>query len=152
AHSPELPPFLTNPLARRVRRAARFAFALALAGTCFLWMTWRTFFKYVEPGEMLIITASSGDPLEPGQMLARPGQKGVQEEVLGEGRHFVLPILYSVEIVPCIEVKPGKVGVVTAKAGKTRPADRMLAEPGEQGIWRQVLPPGRYRLNPYGYE
>jgi len=36
---------------------------------------------YIGPNEMAIITAKNGDPLEPGQILARDGQKGIREEL-----------------------------------------------------------------------
>jgi len=32
------------------------------------------------------------------------------------------------------------------------PQSEFLAEPGQKGIWRGVLGPGKYRLNPYGYQ
>lgn len=126
--------------------------AIAVVSILVLRATWNTFFKYVDPGEMLIVIAKSGDPLEPGQILARSGQKGIQEEVLGEGRHFIMPVVNEVEIVKCVDVKPGNVGIVVAKTGKELPPGRILAERGEKGVWREVLPPGRYRLNPHGYQ
>ena len=107
---------------------------------------------YVGPGEMAVITAKSGIPLPPGQILAQKGQRGVQEEVLAEGRHFLNPIAYDHEIVPAILVPPGKVGIVTSKGGKDLPAGDFLADAGQKGILRQALGPGRYRLNPVGNE
>ena len=127
--------------------------AIALiVGLILLNLTWHTFFHYVEPGEMLVVISKNGAELKPGQILAEPGEKGIQREVLGEGRHFVMPVVNEIEIVKCFEVHPGKVGVVTAKTGKQAPAGRILAERGEMGVERDVLPPGRYRLNPHGYE
>ena len=38
---------------------------------------------YVGPNEMGTITAKNGEALEPGEILAREGQKGIQEEPLG---------------------------------------------------------------------
>jgi hypothetical protein len=113
---------------------------------------WTSFFKYVEPGYMLITVSKTGDELEPGQILARKGQKGIQEEVLGEGRHFVMPVVNEVELAPCVRVAPGHVGVVTAKTGADAPAGRVLVDRGQKGIWREVLLPGVYRLNPHGYK
>jgi len=125
------------------------AFMLFLA-----WGFWMWFFCrfYVSPEHMAIITAKSGKPLAPGQILADPGQKGVQEAPLAEGRHFRNPVLYDWEIVPVIDIPAGKVGVVTAKVGKELPAGEFLADAGYKGIWRNVLGPGKYRLNPVGYD
>jgi regulator of protease activity HflC (stomatin/prohibitin superfamily) len=49
-------------------------------------------------------------------------------------------------------VEPGQVGIVTAQGGPAPSDGRVLAEEGEQGVRRQVLTPGAYRLNPYGYK
>jgi len=43
-------------------------------------------------------------------------------------------------------------GVVTSKVGAELPPGEFLAEPGQKGIWRTVLGPGKHRLNPYGYQ
>ncbi|MCE9614390.1 MAG: hypothetical protein K8T26_08945 [Lentisphaerae bacterium] len=107
---------------------------------------------YVEPGYMAVVTSKTGADLPPDQILARKGQKGIQEDVLGEGRHFLNPVLNDWEIRPAIEIPPGKVGLVTSKVGQKLPEGEFLAEPGQKGIWRRVLGPGRYRINPYGYQ
>src|SRR5690606_20926858 len=106
---------------------------------------------YVGPGEIAVITAKGGDPLPPGEILAHEGQRGVQEKVLGEGRHFLNPYLFEHRIFPATLIPPGKVGIVTSKVGKELPSGQFLAEAGEKGIWKQVLGPGKYRLNPVGY-
>lgn len=117
------------------------------------WLFWQWGFCrfYVDPNEMAVITAKDGDELPPGQILARKKQKGVQEEVLGEGRHFLNPIMYERTILPVTVIPPGKVGVITSKVGKELPDGEFLASPGQKGIWRNVLGPGKYRLNPFGY-
>ncbi len=123
---------------------------LLVAGAYGFWL-WFFCRFYVEPGEMAILTAKSGRPLEPGQQLAEPGQKGIQAAPLGEGRHFRNPILFSWKIQPAILIPPGKVGVVTAKIGLDLPEGAFIAERGQKGIWRGVIGPGRYRFNPVGY-
>jgi hypothetical protein len=125
---------------------------IALVIIVFVLLTWNTFFTYVPPGRHMVIISKNGEKLPQGEVLAKEGQQGIQKEVKGEGWHFVMPILYSVELEENTLIPPGKVGIVTAKGGKTPPAGRLLAEPGEQGIQRQVLPPGAYRLNKHGYE
>lgn len=121
---------------------------LALAEFVWLWGLCRF---YVEPNQMAIVTAKSGDPLEPGQILAKPGQKGIQETTLGEGRHFRNPLFFDWEILPVTIVAPGKVAIVTSKIGSTLPEGEFIAERGQKGIWHGVLGPGKYRMNPYGY-
>ncbi len=127
-----------------------FVVALAaVAETIWLWGFCRF---YVGPNEMAVITAKNGDPLEPGQILARDGQRGIRETPLGEGRHFLNPFFYQWDIVPVTLVQPGKVAVVTSKVGATLAEGEFLAARGEKGIWRGVLGPGKYRLNPHGYQ
>ena len=45
-------------------------------------------------------------------------------------------------------VPPEHMAIVTAKSGKTPAAGTLLVERGEKGIWREVLPEGRYFLDP----
>jgi hypothetical protein len=137
----------------RWRRRA-LLFGLPLAGLLLgLLMLWNIFFHYVPPGSMLVIISKSGEPLEERQILAKAGQKGIQENVLGEGWHFVWPILYTTEIKPNVVVEPGKVGIVTALGGIPPRDGGVLAEQDdEKGIRRKVLLPGSYRINPYGYK
>jgi hypothetical protein len=113
---------------------------------------WGSFRFYVPPGYMAVLTAKVGEPLPAGQILAQPGQQGIQEAVLGEGRHFRNPLFYDWEIRPVLTIPTGKVGVVVSKVGSELPEGEFLAAPGQKGIWRHVLGPGRYRLNPYGYQ
>ena len=107
---------------------------------------------YVGPEQMAVITAKTGDALPPGEILAKQGQMGIQEEVLGEGRHFRNPYEFDRIILPVTTILPGKIGVVTAKVGAELPQGEFLANETQKGIWRRVLGPGTYRLNPYGYE
>jgi hypothetical protein len=44
------------------------------------------------------------------------------------------------------------VGVVTSKVGAELPEGEFLADVGQKGIWRRVLGPGTYRMNPVGYK
>ncbi|MBI2827456.1 MAG: hypothetical protein HYX69_22505 [Planctomycetia bacterium] len=115
-------------------------------------LTWRQFFVYVPPGRHLVVIANNGESLPEGQVLAEEGQKGILSEVQGEGWHFVMPVIYSREVEENTVVPPGKVGIKTARGGRPLPPGRLLAEPGEQGIERKVVPPGSYRVNRYGYD
>jgi hypothetical protein len=53
--------------------------------------------------------------------------------------------------VPAQVIPAGKVGIVTAKVGEELPEGVFIADEGQKGIRRGVLGPGKYRLNPYGY-
>lgn len=125
--------------------------ALIVLGGYGVWM-WGFCRFYVPAGYMAIITSKQGDSLPTGQILAQRGQKGIWAEPLAEGRHFLNPIQYDWEIVRAIHVPAGKIGVVTSKVGQDLPAGEFIAEDHQKGIWRRVLGPGMYRLNPAGYQ
>lgn len=143
----------------------RFALALlllAIVATTLTLTIRRHFLHHVPSGHMLVVVAKFGEPMAEGQILASPGQQGIREQVRGEGWHWIWPILYETELKPNFVV-PGlrvtdagverpKVGVVKSLGGRPLPAGSFLADKGQQGIWREVLLPGAYRLNPYGYE
>jgi regulator of protease activity HflC (stomatin/prohibitin superfamily) len=118
------------------------------------WVLWQWGFCrfYVKPDQMAVITAKTGEALPPGQILAKQGQRGIREDVLAEGRHFLNPWLYERDIRPVTIIPPGKVGIVTSKVGEELPEGEFLAEYGQKGIWRNVLGPGKYRMNPVGYQ
>jgi regulator of protease activity HflC (stomatin/prohibitin superfamily) len=134
---------------KKIIKIAAGAFVVLLFAEIF-WQ-WGFCRFYVGPNEMAIITSKNGDPLEPDQILARKGQKGIWEETLGEGRHFLNPVFYEWEIIDVILVQPGKAAVVTSKIGKKLAEGEFIAERDQKGIWRSVLGPGKYRMNPYGY-
>jgi hypothetical protein len=137
----------------RWKRRALFFGLPVLGMLVLLIMLWNVFFRYVPAGSMLIVISKNGDDLPPGQMLAKEGQRGIQEKVRGEGYHFVWPIIYTTELKPNVVVEPGKVGIVTALGGVPPRDGRVLAEEDdEKGIRRKVLLPGSYRINPYGYK
>lgn len=122
---------------------------VALAYGSYLWLFCRF---YVPPGSMAVVTAKTGSTPADGAILVKRGEKGIWAEVLPEGRHFLDPVMFDVKIVPVISIPLGKVGIVTSKIGKELPDGKIIAESREEkGVWRDVLGPGTYRLNPQGY-
>ena len=83
-----------------------------------------------------MISAKIGDPLPPGQILAKEGQKGIRERVLGEGRHFLNPILFEHEILPVTTIPAGKLGAVTSKVGSNLPKGEFLANRGRKQVYQ----------------
>ncbi len=137
-----------------MKSALRFTVGAVLAIVFLYGAVWKWGFCrfYVEPNQMAVIVAKSGKSMPSGQILAEKGQKGILRDVLSEGRHFLNPILYTHEIRNVTIIEPGKVGVVTSKVGEDLPEGEFLANPGQKGIWRALLGPGKYRMNPYGYQ
>ena len=118
-----------------------------------LWAIWSWGFCrfYVAPGKMAVIVSKTGRTMPSGQILASLGEKGILEDVLGEGRHLWNPLFYDWEIHDAQFIPPGKIGIVTSLVGADLPPGEFLAEPGQKGTWKKVLGPGCYRFNPYGY-
>ena len=107
---------------------------------------------YVKPGYMAVITAKTGTTPKPGVILVERGEQGIWKDVLGEGRHFLDPVRYDIKICRATTIPLGKIGIVTSKIGKELPPGEIIAPDHEsKGIWRDVLGPGVYRLNPEGY-
>lgn len=124
--------------------------ALALAPG-FIWFGCR-----IEPGngEIAVLIRKTGSPLPPEDAIAsQPGQKGIQLDVLGEGRYFRNPYVWDWEIVPVTDVPAGKFAVLVRKYGKDLAEGRIIAENEDsKGIVPEVLGTGRHRINPYAYE
>ncbi len=97
--------FFAGNIARLVKLVIGLALILAGLTTAVYWMAFRV---YVPPGYCLIRIAKSGDPMEAGQTVAEPGQKGIQRETWGPGRYFLNPIFWDTELVPLVEIKAGR--------------------------------------------
>jgi regulator of protease activity HflC (stomatin/prohibitin superfamily) len=123
-----------------------------------------------------LVTLKQGQTPPPGVEVVKPGQKGIQEQVLTPGTYKINPFLYDVKLEPAVVVPPGSVGVVTRLSGdvgqvasatlsairastsgpSTQPNDvanangpsRLVVGPTQRGILRDVLQPGIYYLNP----
>ena len=111
--------------------------------------------------------------LPPGRIIALPGQKGPQAEILGPGFHFrpLLNVLYDVEERDVVQIPEGYYGQITTLDGAPMPegmfiapviADDKLAtmleaqtyieQGGYRGPQETVLKPGSYRLNQYLFD
>ena len=110
----------------------------------------------VPQGRIAVLIAKTGENLPSGQILARkPGQKGIQLEVLKTGRHFRNPFFWDWEIHPLVDIEKGEVGVLTRIYGEA-PSDLSgnLLVPMDselKGIVADVLKSGQYPINPYAY-
>lgn len=113
------------------------------------------------------------DDLPPGRIIALPGQKGPQAEILGPGFHFrpLLNVLYEVEQFDVVQVPEGFYGQITTLDGASMPegmfiapvipddklstmleAQAFLEQGGFRGPQETVLKPGSYRLNRYLFD
>ncbi|MEI6500245.1 MAG: SPFH domain-containing protein, partial [Armatimonadota bacterium] len=93
---------------------------------------------------------------DPEAFLALGGCRGKQLQVLTDGTFFINRWFATVEIRTKTLIPIGYVGVVVGYYGGkghdvTGDAFRYgeQVEPGERGVWKRSLPPGKYALNPY---
>jgi hypothetical protein len=137
------------------KRHLGFSLFILAVIVVFAYFTYQWFFCrfYVPAGYMAIVTAKSGNTPKPGQILVSPGEKGIWAEPLAEGRHFLDPFMHDITILPAVTIPLGKVGIVTAKIGnELNPGEVIAPDRNSKGVWRNVLGPGIYRLNPQGYQ
>ena len=131
---------------------------LAVFGYVGVWK-WFLCRIYVGPGEMLVITSQVGKSnTDPENLrVVDEGFQGVRKHVLAEGRHFLNPFLNVRKRAHTIVVGADEVGIVKSKTGKPLPAAEFLVNPGKdifatKGVWRDVLTPGTWRLNPTAFD
>jgi regulator of protease activity HflC (stomatin/prohibitin superfamily) len=127
-----------------------------------LWV-WEVERTEVPPGKFLVKINMWGNDLPEGEIVAPDDSyKGIQKDVLPEGRHFLNPLLYRYQTHDMLEVPIGKCAILTHKAGDEIAKDRRKrgeflveedeeGEISERGIVRKVLLPGKYRINPHVY-
>src|SRR5437868_5257961 len=103
----------------------------------------------VPTGYIAILTHKTGlDMANDDELAPSPKHKGLQKDVLAEGRHFRDPWNWSWEVVPQIEIPQGKIGVRVRLYGDDPPDGGIIAwKESEKGIVPQVLNPARYAIN-----
>ena len=145
-----------------IARAVLTAVVLAVVGYFGIWQ-WVFCRIEVPPGNSLLVRYKGPWPFGASTMAPegtlvqtvanRPVQVGILENMPGPGRHFYSPLEYETQLVKDQVIAPGKIGVLVAKIGKPLPEGAYLVDAkGYRGILRQVLTPGRYRLNTYAYD
>ena len=141
-------------MAQKTVGAAAFGTCMALVVlgmlSLWVWYGWR-----IEPanGQIAVLLKKTGKNLPPDAILAPgPEYKGIQEEVLPEGRYFRNPWTWEWRYVKMVDIPAGKFGVLVRKFGKDLPEGEIIAHSGTRGILRDVLGTGKHRINPYAYE
>ncbi|MGW1145286.1 SPFH domain-containing protein [Streptomyces sp. NPDC002454] len=90
-------------------------------------LAWRGYVT-VPPGHVGIVSRIRGASDPEFRHITPHDTRGILARTLLPDRsRWLMPLTYEVEFVPRTEVAEGKIGVVTAKAGRTRPANRAVA-------------------------
>jgi regulator of protease activity HflC (stomatin/prohibitin superfamily) len=113
----------------------------------------------VPPGSFLVKINLWGQDLPAGEIIAPDSSyKGVQLDVLREGRHWLNPLFYRYEIHKLENVPMGQCLVLTRKFGTAIPEERrqkgdiLARSDGERGIVAEpIREPGKYPINPHAY-
>ena len=152
---------LSYPGRRQIRLSGPSVAAvvlLAIIGLSVVWTVYTSFRIDVGSGEMAILIRKTGIDITNGDEIAPTLEhKGVQREVLAEGRHFYNPYTWSWQVVKQIEIAPGDMGIKISLTGDDLGYGDFLAKVNEKGeattkgIMPGVLNPGRYPINPYLY-
>ena len=116
-----------------------------------------------------VVTAFFGKSYEGDSEVVPAGYRGLRREVLTPGEYRLNPDVYKVERVPATVVPIGCVGVVISMLGDDPGTEiiretsigpngeiiegpqkfaQRLAEEGQRGVMKNVLPPGLYYINP----
>jgi uncharacterized membrane protein YqiK len=131
---------------------------------------------YIEDGNVGVITALDGVPLDQGNIaghvveghnnfqnfdvfLSNNGQRGLQTQVIQAGNYSLNPWAVEVEKVPMTQIPIGHVGVVISFVGEE--GEDMTGEgfkhgnivkKGQKGVCITPLDPGKYAINPYTHK
>jgi len=112
----------------------------------------------VDSGELAVMIAKTGKELPAGTIIAPDKDyKGIQLDVLSEGRYFRNPLFWDWQIQEITTIPAGNVGVLTRRYGKDISAEdlskgKLFADETEKGLLREVLKPGNYRFNLFAYD
>jgi hypothetical protein len=161
----------TNAMLFNIARGPVAGFLMILAGLAFLASTSFVLINADKVGHLKRVYLASDLP--PGRILALPGQKGPQTEILGPGFHFrpLLNMLYQVEEFDVVQVPEGFYGQITALDGASMPegmfiapvipdeklntmldAQTFIENGGFRGPQETVLKPGSYRINRFLFD
>jgi len=115
----------------------------------FIWFGCR-----IEPGadQIALLIRKTGKDLPSGVIIAPDADhKGIQLEVLPEGRYFKNPYTWGWKIARVTDIPAGQLGTKIRLYGEDLPPDKIMASEGTKGILPEVLRPGKYRINPYAF-
>jgi uncharacterized membrane protein YqiK len=131
---------------------------------------------YIEDGQVGIITALDGVPLDQGNIagkmiddhnnyqdfdkfLDHGGQRGLQTQVIQAGTYTLSPWAVQVEKVAMTQIPIGHVGVVISfvgEEGEDTSGDSFkhgnIVKKGQKGVCITPLDPGKYAINPYTHK
>ncbi|MDQ1327656.1 MAG: hypothetical protein QG641_939, partial [Candidatus Poribacteria bacterium] len=115
--------------------------------------------RKIGPTEVGLVMKRYGSNLTQDNPVAFKGEAGYKSDLLMPGYRFKLWIVYAVKKFPWVQVPAGEIGVVVAQVGEALPIGaksavykkdfgsftdlrKFVANGGQKGVQRPVLPPG----------
>ena len=107
-----------------------------------------------------------GSKMPQGRVVALGNEVGIQARTLGPGLHFLIPFIYKATKSVFTEILENEIGLIESVDGSSIPAgnifsavvaghnsfqdgEAFIKNGGQKGPQIEVLPPGKYRINPY---
>ena len=152
---------ISDPRSRQPQRPSAgtpLAAVVVLCAICagLSWMVYTSFRIDVGSGEIAILLKKIGKDLPNSEEVAPSDVfKGMQKDVLTEGRYFYNPYVWSWKVIRQVEIVSGEMGVKISLTGDDLGYGEFLARTDEggnpvtKGIMPGVLNPGRYPINPH---
>lgn len=131
---------------------------------------------YIEDGQVGVITALDGTPLDQGNIagtivpdhnnfqdfdnfLKHGGQRGLQTQVIQAGTYTLNPWAVQIEKVAMTQIPIGHVGVIISfvgEEGEDTTGETFkhgnIVKKGQKGVCITPLDPGKYAINPYTHK
>ncbi|MAT15482.1 MAG: band 7 protein [Planctomyces sp.] len=140
-----------SPMRRIFPRIPWVAFILGIVFLTVVasYVGYNSFLIEVPPEHIAVLTTKTGKDLANDMEVAPgPEYKGLQIEVLQEGRYIKNPYYWDWEIYPMVVIPQNKMGVRIRLNGEDLQRGHFVASNEKQkGIVKEVLVPGRYTIN-----
>ncbi|QDU54022.1 SPFH domain-containing protein [Aeoliella mucimassa] len=140
----------TNTLLKKLVKLGPIAIVLFLMFLMgFAWFVYTNCRINVPARHIAVLTRKTGINMENSQEVAADADhKGLQMQVLSEGRYFKNPYTWDWKVYPMVEIPADKMGVRVRLYGDDLPYGHFIAfDKNQKGIIKEVLKPGRYALN-----
>ncbi len=128
-------------------------------------------FRLVGENQIGVVSRNiGGGSLAPGKIIATEGEMGPQAKILPPGWHpWLWPVIYDVDTPFLVEIKEGKIALLTSSDGQPLPPGEIYAPEWDESLLKRmaedaeffltegggykgpqasVLTPGKYRINP----
>jgi regulator of protease activity HflC (stomatin/prohibitin superfamily) len=155
---------MLDPTSPLTWMAHNYAYLIALA--VFVILLWNSIVVVGGNEIALIERRWFGSKMPQGRVVALGNEVGIQARTLGPGLHFLIPFIYKATKSVFTEILENEIGLIESVDGSSIPAGRIFAavvaghnsfqdgeafirNGGQKGPQIEILPPGKYRINPY---